>query len=196
MQLSTQSLEIKSYLKQELIDVAINLFKKFDKGKKNAVLVKDLGTMMRLLGYNPTEKEIKEMVFKLDADGTGFFTKEAFMACLARKERDSDTIQELTSAFKVFDKENTGKIEEKYLRYILCKIGSGLTDEEIDTLLKEATGMEFVEVINDVKFVKYENLALYMKGLYNPPDEDPKNKGNRGSRGGRGGKPNKPRGGK
>jgi Ca2+-binding EF-hand superfamily protein len=193
MQLSSQSLEIKSYLKQELIDVAVNLFKKFDKGKKNAVLIKDLGTMMRLLGYNPTEKEIKEMVSKLDAGATGVFTKEAFMACLARKERDSDTIQELISAFKVFDKEGTGKIEEKYMRYILCKMGSGLTDEEMDNLMKEATAMEFIDVVNDVKFVKYENLALYLKGLYIPPDEDPKNKG-KGGKGGKGGKPAKPKG--
>lgn len=193
MQLSTQSLEIKSYLKQELIDVAVNLFKKFDKGKKNAVLVKDLGTMMRLLGYNPTEREIKEMVSKLDAEATGVFTKEAFFSCLARKERDSDTIQELTSAFKVFDKENNGKIEEKFLRYILCKIGIGLADDEMDNLMKEATAMEFVEIVNDVKYVKYENLALHMKGLYNPPDEDPKNKG-KGGKAGRGGKPVKPKG--
>jgi calmodulin len=190
MQLSSHSLEIKSYLKQELIDVAANLFKRFDKGKKNAVAIKDLGNMMRLLGYNPTEKEIKEMIAKLDVAATGFFTKEEFLACLARKERDSDTIQELVNAFRVFDADSNGKIEEKYMRYILCKMGSGLTDDEMDNLLKEATAMEFVEVINDVKFIKYENFALHLKGLYKPPDEDPKNKG-KGAKGGKGAKPGK-----
>ena len=196
MQLSNHSLEIKSYLKQELIDVAVNLFKKFDKGKKNAVLIKDLGNMMRLLGYNPTEKEIKDMISKLDVDSTGYFTKEAFLACLARKERDSDTIQELLNAFKVFDKENNGKIEEKYLRFILCKMGCGLTDDEIDTLMKEATAMDFIEVVNEIKFIKFENLALFLKGLYNPPEEDPKNKGKGGARGGKGVKPGRGRGSK
>jgi len=183
MQLNNHSLEIKSYLKQEFIDVAVNLFKKFDKGKKNAVLIKDLGNMLRLLGYNPTEKDIKEMIDVLDLKSTGYFTKEAFLACLARKARDSDTFQEFMSAFKNFDKEETGKIEEKYFRYFLCKMGSGLTDEEMDTILKEATAMEFVEVINDVKYIKYQNLALFVRGLYKPPDEDPKNKGKGGAKG-------------
>ena len=192
MQLSNQSLEIKSYLKQELIDVAVNLFKKFDKGKKNAVAIKDLGNMMRLLGYNPTEKEIKEMIANLDIAATGYFNKESFLACLARKERDSDTIQELINAFKVFDREGNGKIEEKYMRYILCKMGSAINDDEMDNFLKEATAMEFVEIINDVKFIKYENFALHMKGLYKPPDEDPKNKG----KGGKGAKPAKGKSGK
>lgn len=192
MQLSNQSLEIKSYLKQELIDVAGNLFKKFDKGKKNAVAIKDLGNMMRLLGYNPTEKEIKEMIANLDIAATGYFNKESFLACLARKERDSDSIQELINAFRVFDREGNGKIEEKYMRYILCKMGSALNDDEMDNFIKEATAMEFVEIINDVKFIKYENFALHMKGLYKPPDEDPKNKG----KGGKGAKPAKGKSGK
>ena len=192
MQLSNQSFEIKSYLKQELIDVAGNLFKKFDKGKKNAVAIKDLGNMMRLLGYNPTEKEIKEMIANLDIAATGYFNKESFLACLARKERDSDSIQELINAFRVFDREGNGKIEEKYMRYILCKMGSALNDDEMDNFIKEATAMEFVEIINDVKFIKYQNFALHMKGLYKPPDEDPKNKG----KGGKVAKPAKGKSGK
>jgi Ca2+-binding EF-hand superfamily protein len=147
------------------------------------------------LEYNPTEKELKEMISKLDLESTGYFTREAFLASLARKERDSDNIQEMMSAFKLFYKEGTGKIEEKYLRYILCKTGSGLTVDEMDNLIKEATAMEFVEIINEVKYIKYQNFALFLKGLYNPPDEDPKSKG-KGAKSGKGGKQNKGKTGK
>ena len=42
--------EIKNYLPQENIDIAMKVFEKFDKEKKNAVPTKDLVFMFRLLG--------------------------------------------------------------------------------------------------------------------------------------------------
>ena len=42
--------EIKNYIPQENIDIALKVFEKFDKDKKNEVPVKDLVFMLRLLG--------------------------------------------------------------------------------------------------------------------------------------------------
>ena len=52
---------LKNYVKQELIEVCNQLWKKFDKGNTGFINEKDLGTMLRLLEYNPTEKELIEM---------------------------------------------------------------------------------------------------------------------------------------
>jgi Ca2+-binding EF-hand superfamily protein len=176
--LSNQSLDIKSYLKQELIDVALALFKKFDKGAKGSIEAKDLGTMLRLLDFNPTERELREMIDKLEEDPsnpTGLITKEGFLVCVAKKAKEPDTIEELINCFKLFDREGSGCIEEKDLRFILCKMGDGLTDDEMDNLMKEAV-TSFVDVVNDVKLIRYVDFALYLKDMYVPPKEEVKPK--------------------
>ncbi len=169
MQINPINLEIKSYLKQEKIDVALTLYKKYDKGAKNAVLYKDIAIIVRLLDYNPTDRELKEMYELLDPTATGTITKDGLLTILARKARDSDTMEELLAAFRVFDTNNSGKIEEKFLRYVLCKMGSGLTDEEMDLLLKEATLNEMVEDVDDTKYLKYLEFSEMLK----PPKYDP-----------------------
>ena len=54
----------------------------------------------------------------------GQITKEGFLVCVCKKSRDPDTIDELLNAFKLFDKEGTGLLEEKELRFILQKTAS------------------------------------------------------------------------
>jgi calmodulin len=183
IKMNSYSLNIKSYIKQELIDVSLALFKKFDKTNSGFIQPKDLGTMLRLLGFNPTEKDLRDMVDKLEDDPMNpkGITREGFLTCVARKERDTDSIDELTQSFKIFDPEGKGLIEEKRLRFVLCKTGDGLTDEEMDNLMKEA--IPFTQVLNDIKFIKYTEFALFLKDLYQPPPaEDPKKKGKGGKK--------------
>jgi Ca2+-binding EF-hand superfamily protein len=173
MQLSLQSLDIKKYVKQEVIDVAMAIFKKFDKGAKGWIETKDLGTMLRILEYNPTDRELKDMIDKLEEDPNnvkGQISREGFLACIARKSRDTDTIDEFLNSFKVFDPEGKGLIEEKIMRFILCKMGeNNLLDEEMDLMVKEAANGDFISVVNDVKYIRYADFALFIKDMYVPP---------------------------
>ena len=86
----------------------------------------------------------------------------------AQKKRDSDTVDELLRAFKIFDTENKGVIEEKFMRFILCKMGEGLSDEEMDSFMKEASS-SFIIIQDDTKYIKYPDFALYLKDQYQPP---------------------------
>ena len=63
-------------------------------------------------------------------------------------------------------------------------MGDGLTDEEIDNFMKEASTM-FVTINNDVKFVKYADFALYLKDMYVPPEDDDPKKNKKGGKGGK-----------
>ena len=176
--LSSYMSNLKNYIKQERIDVCNTLWKKFDKGAKGYVEDNNLEIMLRLLDYNPTESEIEEMLSMLEPDTEKEerrkVTKEFFFACVARKERDTDSIEEFLNCFKLFDQGNTGLIEEKVLRYIMAKMGgkNPLTNEEVDAMMKEANAAQVVRVINEVNFIDYPLFAKYLKDLYKPPPKD------------------------
>lgn len=162
---------IKNFISQEIIDIASALFKKFSK-EEGKVPSKDLEVMLRLLDFNPTMLEVKEMInnFKSSED-KDYITFEEFLICIARKKRDSDTIEELLACFRFLDKDATGKIPEPTLRYYLCNVAEKFENEEMDLFMKEAT--PFTEVINEVKYVKYNDFALFLKDLYQPPVVQP-----------------------
>lgn len=166
---------IKNFLAPEIIDVCFALFKKFSKDNGQTILVKDFPNMMRLMNLNPTNKELNEMIelFKSEPneDKTNMSFEE-FVICVARKRRESDTIEELMACFRILDKDATGKIPEPTLRYYLCNMADRFENEEIDAFMKEAT--PFVEVINEVKFLNYKDFALFLKDLYQAPVVDPK----------------------
>uniref|UniRef100_A0A8C7BW62 EF-hand domain-containing protein n=1 Tax=Neovison vison TaxID=452646 RepID=A0A8C7BW62_NEOVI len=44
-------------------------FSPFDKDGDRTVTAKELGTVMRSLGQNPTEAELQDMINEVDADG-------------------------------------------------------------------------------------------------------------------------------
>ena len=52
---------------------------------------------MRALGQNPTEEEVKEMIEEVDDDGSGSIDFPEFLSTMARKMKESDTNEELSS---------------------------------------------------------------------------------------------------
>jgi len=76
-----------------------------------------------------------------------------FLSLMSRKMKDTDTEEELTEAFKVFDRDGNGFISPAELRHIMTNLGEKLTDEEIDEMICEADA-DVSGQINYEEFVK------------------------------------------
>merc|ERR1711896_84486 len=113
-------------------------FSLFDKDGDGTITTKELGTVMRSLGQNPTEAELQDMINEVDADGNGTIDFPEFLSLMARKMRDTDTEEELIEAFKVFDRDGNGLISAAESRHVMTNLGEKLTDEEVDEMIKEA----------------------------------------------------------
>jgi len=148
-------------------------FSLFDKDGDGTITTKELGTVMRSLGQNPTEAELQDMVNEVDADGNGTIDFPEFLTMMARKMKDTDSAEEIKEAFKVFDKDGNGYISAAELRHIMTNLGEKLTDEEVDEMIREADvdgdGQINYDEFVDVSGARRRGAALPRRMRARPP---------------------------
>ncbi|KAI3507503.1 hypothetical protein L1887_22490 [Cichorium endivia] len=157
LSLSLSTLPNTQQMAEQLTDDQISEFKEafslFDKDGDGCITTKELGTVMRSLGQNPTEAELQDMINEVDADGNGTIDFPEFLNLMARKMKDTDSEEELKEAFRVFDKDQNGFISAAELRHVMTNLGEKLTDEEVDEMIREAD-VDGDGQINYEEFVK------------------------------------------
>ena len=77
------------------------IFTLFDKNADGYVTTSDLGTMIRGLGYNPTEREVAEMQKDVDPNQTGSFDKNSLISLIARRPKQEDSLQKMIEALAI-----------------------------------------------------------------------------------------------
>lgn len=112
-------------------------FSLFDRDNDGTITTKELGTLMRTLGHNPTDQELEDMINEVDSTGKGKIDFNDFLKMMKPSEKWNEEA-ELRCAFEVFDKDGDGYISASSLRHVMSKIGERLTDEDISFLMKEA----------------------------------------------------------
>ncbi|KAK3599650.1 hypothetical protein CHS0354_029111 [Potamilus streckersoni] len=131
-------------------------FSLFDKDGDGDISVKELGSVMRSLGQNPSDKELEEMIKEVDVDGNGTIDFDEFLHMMGRKMKVTDTEDEIKEAFKVFDKDNNGLISPSELKSVMVNLGERLTDEEVDEMIKEAD-------VDGDGYINYEEFLRILK---------------------------------
>ncbi|PVD32611.1 hypothetical protein C0Q70_08053 [Pomacea canaliculata] len=134
--------EQKAELKQ-----AFSMFEKAGKGK---IQVRDLGELLRCLGWNPSEQDLEEARHELEVTARGtisFADVEAYIARRGGIYYGNNAEEDILVAFQVLDKSGNGKIEVEEFRHFMTTMGERMTNEEVEDLLRSARrdGEEFIE---------------------------------------------------
>jgi len=86
-------------------------------------------------GLKISAQEADEMFKDGDGSRSGKITFPEFMNMMANKMKITDTADDLTEAFRIFDPYGEGTIEEKELTDSLTTLGDKLTKEELREML-------------------------------------------------------------
>ena len=113
-------------------------FSLFDKDGDGTITTKELGTVMRSLGKNPTEAELREMLNIVDAGGNSAINFSEYLTMMQQKMKGIDIDKEWREVFRVFDMDGNGFISASELRHVMTNLGERLTDKEVDEMIKEA----------------------------------------------------------
>ena len=90
-------------------------FSLFDKDGDGSITTNELGTVLGLLGQNPTEVELEDLINEVDANGNGTIDFPEFLTMMTGKMNSEEENRE---AFRVFDKDGNGFISAAELRFI------------------------------------------------------------------------------
>jgi Ca2+-binding EF-hand superfamily protein len=109
-------------------------FQLIDNNKDGIIDKDDLRMTFDALGRIVDNKDLDEMM----TEAPGPITFTMFLTIFGDRISGSDPEEVILNAFKTFDLQNTGKIDEKNLKASLCKWGEKLNAEEVEQAFGEA----------------------------------------------------------
>jgi len=135
------SFEITDQQKEEF-RAAFDIF--VEDSEDGTISTKELGKVLRMLGQNPSEQELQEMVDEVDEDGSGTIDFDEFtqmmskqLAAEALEQIPERPEKELAEAFRIFDKNCDGYLDFDEIKAVLDGCGEKFEEWEIKTFIAE-----------------------------------------------------------
>jgi len=119
----------------------------------------ELRELMKYLGYNPTDSEIKALM-RREGAGSGIDAVDYNDFCRIMREQVNNVAgdEHLIQCFSVLDRVDNGYVSAAEFRHLMLTLGDRFTEDEVDELLREA------EIDSDGQFNYREFVKNKMSG--------------------------------
>jgi len=96
-----------------------------------------VGEVLRALGQNPTEADVRRLTQQSNQKTEGRVSFETFLPILqaVSQKKISDTVEDFIEGLRHFDKDGNGFISSAELRHMLTSLGEKMTEEEVESLI-------------------------------------------------------------
>eukprot|EP00697_Spironema_sp_BW2_P008946 gnl/Spiro4/23690_TR11715_c0_g1_i1.p1 gnl/Spiro4/23690_TR11715_c0_g1~~gnl/Spiro4/23690_TR11715_c0_g1_i1.p1 ORF type:complete len:150 (+),score=47.86 gnl/Spiro4/23690_TR11715_c0_g1_i1:39-452(+) len=113
----------------------LEIFNLFDKTGNGCISVKDLGTVIRGVGFTVTEGQVRKLARSLDK-GDSLVDYASLQTALGSISQESITEREVKEALQWF-RSHDGTVSAAELRRIVTSVGEKLGEDEIDELFRD-----------------------------------------------------------
>ncbi|XP_077993566.1 myosin-2 essential light chain-like isoform X2 [Glandiceps talaboti] len=110
----------------------------FDKKGDGRIEAPAVGDVIRALGYNPLQSDIKKLVDSFGGRDKRISFEEflpVVQSFASKAHHDQHRYEEFVEGLRVFDKDGNGTMNSAELRHVLTTLGERLTDDEVEQLL-------------------------------------------------------------
>ncbi|KAH9330127.1 hypothetical protein KI387_002235, partial [Taxus chinensis] len=107
-----------------------NVFKTFDVNGDGKISPSELGHVMRSLGHDATEDELRLMMAEADSDGDGYVDLSEFVALNTRGVDPAASLRDVKQAFEMYDVDGNGFISVEELDKVLRRLGESCSLDE------------------------------------------------------------------
>ncbi|XP_048731529.1 neo-calmodulin-like [Ostrea edulis] len=112
-------------------------FDEIDVNRDGRLSKLELTKASAVLGMNPTEKDINDMMREVDTDNDGFISFKEYVAIMRENFKEVDFERErMLAAFRCIDKDNDGFLTLQELKAVLLHKNKDITNEEIEDFFK------------------------------------------------------------
>ncbi|KMZ61583.1 Calmodulin-related protein [Zostera marina] len=125
------------------------MFFMFDQNGDGCITTKELGTVLRSLGHNPTVVELQNSIREGDVDGSGSLDFHEFFEMIART-------RELTKSFKTFDVDQNGFISPAEFHYVMTNLGTNMTNRQMNEYVYAAD----IDGDGQISFDEYSKVMI------------------------------------